>query len=199
MGATAEDTGREIAGLRDDATAAFQEIQRRFGGGVQGIAAGDARVAGLRAGEDLARRAAESSRLTGVAGTVAVAGVAYGIYRLVARWRESRRPKHRLKQRAGEARAEIEERLQEGREQVEQLRRRGLVLKVGGETDGIHITDARGQPLAREKGSRSDVVKKLLWAAMLALFMAGSGVLARRLAGDVWRATIREEPPTQKR
>ncbi len=199
MGATTEDTQREITRLRADATAALEELQRRVRGGVQAVASGEARAAGQRARERLVERAAETPGLAGLAATTVVAAAGYGFYRLVGRWRARRTPRGRLERRVREVGDQVKGRIEDSRQQVERARRRGLLLKVGGEADGgVRVTDAGGAPPAREKGSRSDVLKKLLWAGLLAIFMAGSGVLARRLAGDVWRATVREEPPTQR-
>jgi hypothetical protein len=47
-------------------------------------------------------------------------------------------------------------------------------------------------------GQGDEVIKKLVWAGLLSVFMAVFSVLARRVAGGVWRATLREDPPTQK-
>jgi hypothetical protein len=42
------------------------------------------------------------------------------------------------------------------------------------------------------------VIKKFIWAALLSIFMALGSVLARRVAEQVWQATVHEEPPTEK-
>ncbi len=196
-----EDTQRQIEGLRADATATLGELERRLRGGVQGVAGGEARITATRAREQLVDRTTENPGLLAVAGTVAVAAVGYGIYALLGRRRESRKPRNRLKKRVRETREEFRERVEETRQQVEQARRRGLVLKVGGEDEeGVVVTDAKGRPLtAKQKGSRGSVLKKLIWAALLSIFMAGASVLARRIAGEVWKATLREEPPTSRK
>ena len=42
------------------------------------------------------------------------------------------------------------------------------------------------------------MIKKLVWAGLLSIFMAVGSVLARRIADVVWRAMVREDPPTEK-
>ncbi len=201
MAAKPEDTQHQIEGLRADATATVDELQRRLRGGVQGVAGGDARAVTLRAREELVGRTSAQPGLLAVAGTVVIAAVGYGIYALVDRRRQSQKPQNRLRRRVRETGEDVKERVEETRQQVERARRRGLVLKVGGEDEsGVEITDAKGRPLGagKKKGSRGNVLKKLIWAAMLSIFMAGASVLARRAAGGVWRATLREEPPTSR-
>ena len=62
----------------------------------------------------------------------------------------------------------------------------------------MRVVDARLEPPANKKRGRSPVIKKFIWAALLSIFMALGSVLARRVADTVWRATVREEPPTSK-
>src|SRR6266542_2040597 len=97
----------------------------------------------------------------------------------------------------GEAGVELSRRQLE--RQIERAKPRGLLLKVEPEDGGyMRVTDARlDVPAAKNKG-RQDVIKKLLWAGFLSVFMAVSSVLARRVAGTVWKVTVREDPPTEK-
>ena len=213
MGATTEDTQHEIGALRQDMTAAVDELQRRVGGGVRGIVSTDARVSGVRATEEATQRvqeavgrATDNPGLLAVAGVVAVAAVGYGVYSAVSRWRESRKPQNRVKRRIAEAREDIGGRLEdalkqlaEKREQVREARERGMLLKVEPERGGyLRVTDAK-LDLPSSENQRNDVVKNLIWAGLLSIFMAFAGVFARRLAGTVWRATLREEPPSQQK
>ena len=42
------------------------------------------------------------------------------------------------------------------------------------------------------------MIKKLIWAALLSIFMAVGSVLARRVAEAAWKSMVHEEPPTEK-
>jgi hypothetical protein len=41
------------------------------------------------------------------------------------------------------------------------------------------------------------LVKRLVWALVLTVFMAAGSVVARRLATGFWRATVQEDPPNR--
>ncbi len=41
----------------------------------------------------------------------------------------------------------------------------------------------------------NDIVKRMMWAGLLAGVSALSGILAQRVAGQVWRRVFGEEPP----
>ena len=78
MGATPADTQREITRLRGDMTAALDEMQRRFRGGVRSVATTEARLASGRATESAVQQARDNARLVGV-GVVLVGGaLTYG-------------------------------------------------------------------------------------------------------------------------
>jgi hypothetical protein len=62
----------------------------------------------------------------------------------------------------------------------------------------MRVLDARYEGPGSKGRGRREVIKKLVWAGFLSVFMAVSSVLARRVAGSVWRATVREDPPTQR-
>ncbi len=203
MGATPADTEREIGRLRGDMTDALAELQRRLEGGVRGIAGAEARISTARTQRQLTAQARDNPTLLGVAGVVVVGAIGYGIYAAVKRSREQAKPQNRLKRGV----AELTERVEGGVElsrrqlerQIERAKPRGLLLKVEPEDGGyMRVTDARlDVPAAKNKG-RQDVIKKLLWAGFLSVFMAVSSVLARRVAGTVWKVTVREDPPTEK-
>ena len=40
------------------------------------------------------------------------------------------------------------------------------------------------------------MIKRVLWAALVASVMAGAGLLARRVSAAVWKAAMKEDPPT---
>ena len=92
------------------------------------------------------------------------------------------------------------ERVEQSRRQLERgLLPSGVLLKLEPEDGGyVRVSDARLEPPANKKRGRSPVIKKFIWAALLSIFMALGSVLARRVADGVWRATVREEPPTTK-
>ena len=109
----------------------------------------------------------------------------------------------RLKRGVKHARAELSERIGEGVEeslrQIEAVLPRGVLLKLEPEKSGyVRVSDARLEPPPNKKRGQSTVIKKFIWAALLSIFMALGSVLARRVADTVWRATVREEPPTSK-
>ena len=83
MGATPEDTQREISRLRADMSAALEEVERRIRGGLRGAASTETRIGGVRAGEDAIKRARENPTLLGVAGVVAAGAMAYGVFALI--------------------------------------------------------------------------------------------------------------------
>jgi hypothetical protein len=205
MGATPEDTQREIVRLRGDMSAAVEEVERRFRGGLRGVATTEARVTSVRAGEDAVARARENPTLLGVAGVVVAGAVAYGVYSLVRTRREQSKPQNRLRRGVSQARAELSERVSEGveasRRQLERALPQGILLKLEPEDGGyMRVSDARLEPPAqvRKKRGQSKVIKRFVWAAFLSVFMAVGSVLARRVADTAWRAMVHEEPPTNK-
>jgi hypothetical protein len=206
MAATPADTQREIARLRGDADAALDEIQRRLRGGLRSVATAEARITSARAREDVVNRAREQARenptLLGVAGVVAAGALAYGAYAFVRTLRERNRPQNRLRRRAEGVRDDVSgrvsERLANTRRQLERVRERGILLKLAPADSGyMRLTDARLEPLNKKRG-QSPVIKKLVWAGLLSMFMALGSVLARRVADTVWRSMVHEDPPTAK-
>jgi hypothetical protein len=214
MGATPEDTQREIDHLRGDMSAAIEEVVGRFRGGMRGAATTEARISSVRAGQDAVERAKNNPTLLGVAGVVAAGAVAYGAYALINGMRERQKPSNRLKRGVSQVREELSERVQEGvessRRQLERALPHGVLLKLEPEDGGyVRVSDARLEPppgtgkdpKKSEKGKKrgqSTVIKKFVWAAFLSVFMAVGSVLARRVADSAWRAMVREEPPTEK-
>jgi hypothetical protein len=207
MGATPADTEREINRLRGDMTAALEEVERRLRGGLRGVAGAEARISTGQASQAAfarVERARDNPTLLGVAGVVLVGAVSYGIFAAVRGARARNTPTSRLKRGVKQVREELSGRVEEGVEtslrQLERARPRGLLLKLDPEDGGyMRVVDARlDVPAVKNKG-RQDVIKKLVWAGLLSVFMAVGSVMARRLAGTVWKVTVSEDPPTQKR
>jgi hypothetical protein len=191
MGATPADTEREINRLRGDMSAAIEEVERRLRGGLRGVATTEARITSVRG-------ARENATLVGVAGVVAAGAVAYGAYALINRVRERGKPQNRLKRGVQHVREELTERAEESRRQLEQSLPRGVLLKLEPEDGGyVRVSDARLEPPKKKRG-RSTLIKKLIWAAVLSIFMAVGSVLARRVAEAAWKSMVHEEPPTEK-
>jgi hypothetical protein len=191
MGATPADTEREINRLRGDMSAAIEEVERRLRGGLRGVATREARITTVRG-------ARENATLVGVAGVVAAGAVVYGAYALINRARERGKPQNRLKRGVQHVREELTERAEESRRQLEQSLPRGVLLKLEPEDGGyVRVSDARLEPSKKKRG-RSTLIKKLIWAALLSIFMAVGSVLARRVAEAAWKSMVHEEPPTEK-
>jgi hypothetical protein len=175
-------------------TAALDEVQRRLGGGLRGVATSEARIGA-------ARTAQQNPTLLGVAGVVAAGAVAYGAYALITRGRRKNRPQVGENLKRGVEL--VREELTEGAERLEQVARgvlpRGVLLKLEPEDGGyVRVAEARLEPPSNKKRGRSTVIKKLVWAGLLSIFMAVGSVLARRIADAVWRAMVHEEPPTTR-
>ncbi len=207
MGETPADTEREINRLRGDMTAALEEVERRMRGGLRSVATAEARITSGRATEDAVERVRDNPTLLGVAGVVVAGAVAYGVFALINGRRQRNKPQNRLKRGVKHVRGELSETAERVAERLEQSRRQlergllpsGVLLKLEPEDGGyVRISDARLEPPPNKKRGQSTVIKKLVWAALLSIFMALGSVLARRVADSVWRATVHEEPPTTK-
>jgi hypothetical protein len=203
MAAGPEDTEREIVRLRGDMTAAVAEVERRFRGGLRGVATAEARVTSGRLRDDAVAAARDNSTLLEVVGVVAAGALTYGAYALVNGLRERQKPQNRLKRgvsQLGTELSELSERVSEGvetsRRQLERSLPHGLVLKLDPEGGGyMRVSEARLEPPSKKRGS-SIVIKRFVWAAFLSIFLAVGTVVARRLADSAWRAMVHEEPPT---
>jgi hypothetical protein len=208
MGATPADTQREITRLRGDMTAAIEEIERRVRGGLRGVARAEAQLVSGRVRDEAMESARDNPTLLGVAGVVAAGAVAYGAYAFVHNLTERRKPRNRLQRGVQNVRDELSERVErlgegvdDSRRQIESAWQRGLLLKLDPEDGGyVRVSDARLEPLNKKakKRGQSTVIKKLVWAALLSVFMALGSVVARRVADNVWRAMVHEDPPTEK-
>ncbi|HET6319165.1 MAG TPA: hypothetical protein VFG86_22145 [Chloroflexota bacterium] len=183
--------------------AALDEVERRFRGGLRGIASAEARITSTRARDDLARKARQNARLVGAAGAVVFGVIGYAAYSAIKARQEANKPQNRLRQRFLGARNELEgrvrPRVEESRRQLERARQRSLLLKLEPESGGyVRLIDARLERPADKNKERVEVIKKLVWALVLSVFMALGSVFARRAAGAVWKASVSEEPPTQR-
>jgi Flp pilus assembly protein TadB len=198
MGETPADTEREISRLRGDLTAALDELERRVRGGVRTVAAAEARIASGRATDDLVGRARRSPALLGVLATVGVGAVAYSAYALISGQRERQKPTSRLRRGVEQARERLTERAERAERAARGLLPEGVLLKLEPERGGyVRVSDARLEPSHKKRG-QSTVIKKLIWAGLLSVFMALGSVVARRVADNVWRAMVHEDPPTEK-
>jgi hypothetical protein len=201
MGAKPEDTERQITQLRGDMSAALEEVERRLRGGLRGVATAEARISGVRAGQDVIAQARENPTALGIAGVVAAGAVAYGAYALVSGLRARNAPRNRLRRGVKQVRGEVSERVSGAEGALRQLERslvQSVLLKLEPEDGGyMRVSDARLEPPNKKRG-QSKVIKRLIWAALLSIFMALASVLARRVADTVWRAMVHEEPPTEK-
>src|SRR6185436_14812106 len=93
----------------------------------------------------------------------------------------------------------VRPRVEESRRQLDRARQRSLLVKLEPGAGGyMRLTDARLERPADKIKERNEVIKRIVWAVLLSVFMAFGSVLARRLAGSVWKATISEDPPTQR-
>jgi hypothetical protein len=214
MAATTTDTQREIAELRTDTSAALEELLRRVRGGFSEIAGAEARVAGARAGADMAERVEEIVKrlrdnppYLAAGGAVALGALGFAAYAGFDRWRESRQPRSRLKHRVLDVSRELRSlwgvslrQVESARQQLGSRQHRDLLLKIQPEHGGyLRVTDARTDLPMTQARWRKAVVKNLMWAGLLSLLTAVAGVMARRVAAGVWRATPHEEPPLEKK
>jgi hypothetical protein len=198
MGSRPEDTQREIGRLRGDMTAAVDELERRVRGGLRGVASAEARITSTRAREDVVERVRSNPPLLAVAGVVAAGAVAYGAFSLVNGLRERNKPQNRFRREVGQVRGKVSESVERTRRELERARQRAVLLKLDPADSGyVRVTDARIEPLKKKRGT-STVIKKLVWAGLLSVFMAVGSVMARRVADMAWKAMVREDPPTEK-
>ena len=198
MGARPEDTQREIGRLRGDMTAAVDELERRVRGGLRGVASAEARITSARTRDDIVERARSNPPVLVVAGVVAAGAVAYGAFSFVNGLRERNKPQNRFRREVGHVRGRVSESVERTRRELERARQRAVLLKLDPAESGyVRVSDARIEPLNKKRGT-STVIKKLVWAGLLSVFMAIGSVVARRVADMVWKGMVREEPPTEK-
>jgi len=171
VGATSADTQREIEEIRFDISSAADELERRA------LRLVDVQAHARWLQENPAALAGVGLVVVGVCGVLA--------FRAVSSARKRRRPDERLKRTVLGAAEELGERLERAREAIP------LDVHIGSHDH----EDDPGRGPDRE-GSNAGMVKKMLWAALAASMMAAAGLVARRLSAVVWKAAMKEEPPT---
>lgn len=169
MGATAADTQREIDQIRKDITSAVVELRKRVRRGT------DVQTQTRRAKDNPAALAGVGLLAVGAGGVVAA--------RAVAEARRRRRPEERLKRTVRGAAEELGERFERAREALP------FEVRLAGDDDD------RGRSIEAER-SEPNMIKRMLWTGLVAAMMAGAGLLARRMSAAVWKAAMKEEPPT---
>jgi hypothetical protein len=173
VGATSADTQREIEEIRKDVTSAVGELRRRAS------RATDVKTQSTQ----LSGQAREHpAALAGAGLVVAGIGGALGV-RAVLEARRRRRPEERLKRTMRSAAEELSERWERARDVLPLDFR----LRDGDDDEGKSVQLERNDP---------SMIKKALWAALVATMVAAGGLLARRLSAAVWRAAMQEDPPT---
>jgi len=177
VGETAADTKREIEEIRKDVSSAVSELRRRV-----------MRVVSPQTYLDFARE--NPAAILGVGlGAASLASVA--VARSVAESRRQNRPSERLRRTVLGAAESLTETAQQALAAVPSL---PLSVQLG-------TPDAKGsenQPVALNvKGKDQGMLKRALWAGLVAVMMAGGGLLARRLSASIWRSAMGEAPPTK--
>jgi hypothetical protein len=174
LGATSTDTQREIEEIRKDISSAVSELEARL-----------VHAASPKTYVELARENPAAVLGLGVAG-LGVAGAF--VARSVIEARKRNRPSERLRRAVHEVAEGVGEQLGRARESLPAM---PVGLRIGTDDDA----DDRGSQL-QVTGSQPSMVKRLLWAALVAGMMAAGGLVARRLSAVLWRQLMQEEPPT---
>ena len=177
MGETASDTKREIEEIRKDVTSAVGELRRRV-----------MRAVSPQTYLDFARE--NPAAILGVGlGAASLAGVS--IARSIAEQRRQNRPSERLKRSVLGAAENLTETAQRALAAVPSL---PLSVQLG-------TADAKGAEKKsvdlKVTGKDQGMLKRALWAGLVAVMMAGGGLLARRLSATIWRSAMGEAPPTK--
>lgn len=175
MGATAADTKREIEEIRKDVLSAVSELKRRV-----------VRVVSPMTYLEFAQE--NPAAVVGVGlGGLSLAGVA--LARSIAESRRRNRPTERLRRGVMGAAEQLSEGVQQAWAAVPSL---PVEVRVG-------TRDAKDSDKQEIKvtGSEQGMFKRILWAGLVAVMMAGGGLLARRLSATIWRSTMGEAPPTK--
>ncbi|MDP8923326.1 MAG: hypothetical protein M3O34_10685 [Chloroflexota bacterium] len=172
MGATAADTQREIEEIRKDVSSAARELRHRV------LRATDPKNVTTAVEEHPAALVGVGLGAAGIGGIFAA--------RAIIERRRQRQPRERIRRAALAAAAEISERLEQVRESLPVEVRLGTQAADG----------ERGESAPVERSNPS-VVKRVLWAGLVAAMMALGGLVARRASSTIWRSVLREEPPTK--
>jgi len=131
---------------------------------------------------DLAREHPAAVLGIGLAG-LGVAGAAAA--RALAERRRRNRPTERLRRTVQDVAEGLSGQLSRAREALPT----GISLSTG------DANDDQGKEL-QVNASQAGMLKRLLWALLVAAMMAAGGLIARRVSAAVWRQAMREEPPS---
>ena len=179
MGATAADTQREIEEIRKDVSSAARELRLRI------LRATNPRNVTTAIQE-------HPAALVGVGlGAVGVGGI-YAARAIVER-RRRRQPQERIRRAARAAAEGLGERIEQVRETVrESLPSIPVEVRFG-----TQAAEGDGAKDAVVERSNPSVMKKMMWAGLVAGMMALGGLIARRASTTIWRSVLKEEPPTK--
>jgi hypothetical protein len=175
VGATAADTKREIEEIRKDVSSAVSELKQRV-----------LRAVSPRTYLDFARE--NPAAIVGVGlGALSLAGVL--VARNVAEARRQNRPTERLRRSVFGAAEELGEGVQRAWAAVPSM---PVDVRLG-----THAADGSEKQSVSVTGSNPSMIKRMLWAGLVAMMMAAGGLAARRLSATIWRSTMGEAPPTK--
>ena len=175
MGATAADTKREIAEIRKDVSSAVSELKQRA-----------IRAVSPRTYLEFARE--NPAAIVGVGfGALSVAGVL--IARSVSESRRQASPSERLRRSVLGAAEELGEGVQRAWTAVPAM---PVEVHVG--TRGANGSEQNDVSL---NGGNPSMLKRMLWAGLVAVMMAGGGLAARRLSATIWKTAMGEAPPSK--
>jgi len=175
---TADETRRQIEGLRHEVTEILNELEARGrrAANIPGTLRG--RVA------DSARRTAETNPLAlallGLAVVLAFVGL---LFRIRRRAQARRRPVAVLRRRARAAAEDLSDYWERAR---------------GSLPINVQVRAGTGEPGVQGGYEEPSMVKKLLWMGLTSALMAVAGLVARRLSSAIWQGAMRENPPTAK-
>ncbi|MGE3909166.1 MAG: hypothetical protein AB7K36_07440 [Chloroflexota bacterium] len=175
MGATAADTQREIEEIRKDVSSAVSELKRRV-----------TRALSPQTYLEYAQENPAAIIGVGLAG-LSLAGVVMA--RSVAQARQPATPAERLQSTVAGAAESLAEGAQRAWAAVPSL---PVEVRVG--TADAKEPDTKQLSL---KGSDPGMFKRMLWAGLVAIMMAGGGLAARRLSATIWKSAMGEAPPTK--
>jgi hypothetical protein len=177
VGATAADTKREIEEIRKDVSSAVGELKQRV-----------VRAVSPSTYVELARD--NPAAILGVGlGAVSLAG--FAVARSIAENRRQNRPSERLRRSVIGAAEDLGEQAQRAWAAVPSL---PISVQLG--TSDAKRSDNQSATL-QVAGKEPSMLKRVMWAGLVAAMMAGGGLLARRLSATIWRSTMGEAPPTK--
>jgi len=176
LGETAADTQREIEEIRKDILSATRELEHRLG-----------RATSPGTYVELARE--NPAAVAGVA-VVGLGAAAALVVREILERRRRNRPTERLRRTVHGVTEGLGEQLERAREALPTSIPLGIRIGSSDDKD-----DESGR--VHVPGSQPNMMKRMLWAALVAAMMAGGGLLARRVSAIIWRQAMREEPPTK--